>query len=59
MALYPDSLPTPVLMSATCPAQVSEALKSSAAQPNDKGDAAAGGGGFAFGLRARPAGLTL
>ena len=41
IALYPDSLLTQVLMAATYPAQVTEAVKWSAAHPNDKGDAAA------------------
>ena len=40
IALYPDSLLTQVLMAATYPAQVAEAVKWSAARPNDKGDAA-------------------
>jgi Protein of unknown function (DUF3300) len=41
IALYPDSLLTQVLMAATYPAQVAEAVKWSAANPNEKGDAAA------------------
>ena len=41
IALYPDSLLTQVLMAATYPAEVAEAVKWSAAHPNDKGDAAA------------------
>jgi hypothetical protein len=41
IALYPDSLLTQVLMAATYPAQVSEAVAWSKAHPNDKGDAAA------------------
>jgi hypothetical protein len=40
IALYPDSLLTQVLMAATYPAQVSEAVSWSASHPNDKGDAA-------------------
>jgi len=40
IALYPDSLLTQVLMAATYPAQVAEAVSWSAAHPNDKGDAA-------------------
>ncbi len=40
IALYPDSLLTQVLMAATYPAQVAEAVSWSAARPNDKGDAA-------------------
>ena len=40
VALYPDSLLTQVLMAATYPAQVAEAVTWSAAHPNDKGDAA-------------------
>jgi Protein of unknown function (DUF3300) len=40
IALYPDSLLTQVLMAATYPVQVAEAVKWSAARPNDKGDAA-------------------
>jgi hypothetical protein len=40
VALYPDSLLTQVLMAATYPAQVAEAVAWSAAHPNDKGDAA-------------------
>jgi len=40
VALYPDSLLTQVLMAATYPVQVTEAVKWSAAHPNDKGDAA-------------------
>jgi len=40
IALYPDSLLTQVLMAATYPAQVTEAVTWSAANPNDKGDAA-------------------
>ncbi len=41
IALYPDSLLTQVLMAATYPAEVAEAVKWSAANPNEKGDAAA------------------
>ena len=41
IALYPDSLLTQVLMAATYPAEVAEAVKWSAAHPNEKGDAAA------------------
>jgi len=40
IALYPDSLLTQVLMAATYPAQVAEAVSWSASHPNDKGDAA-------------------
>jgi Protein of unknown function (DUF3300) len=40
IALYPDSLLTQVLMAATYPVQVAEAVSWSAARPNDKGDAA-------------------
>jgi hypothetical protein len=40
VALYPDSLLTQLLMAATYPAQVAEAVTWSAAHPNDKGDAA-------------------
>ncbi len=40
IALYPDSLLTQVLMAATYPAQVAEAVDWSKAHPNDKGDAA-------------------
>ena len=40
IALYPDSLLAQVLMAATYPAQVAEAVSWSAAHPNDKGDAA-------------------
>ncbi|HYN57944.1 MAG TPA: DUF3300 domain-containing protein [Rubrivivax sp.] len=40
IALYPDSLLTQVLMAATYPVQVSEAVSWSASHPNDKGDAA-------------------
>ncbi|MGL6111650.1 MAG: DUF3300 domain-containing protein, partial [Rubrivivax sp.] len=40
IALYPDSLLTQVLMAATYPVQVSEAVAWSASRPNDKGDAA-------------------
>jgi hypothetical protein len=40
IALYPDSLLTQVLMAATYPAEVTEAVKWSAANPNEKGDAA-------------------
>ena len=40
VALYPDSLLTQLLMAATYPAQVAEAVTWSAANPNVKGDAA-------------------
>ncbi len=40
IALYPDSLLTQVLMAATYPAQVAEAVRWSKAHPGEKGDAA-------------------
>jgi hypothetical protein len=40
IALYPDSLLSQVLMASTYPADVAEAVKWSAAHPNDMGDAA-------------------